>query len=156
MVSKNGWGKTWCQKKVEATHSTLKKHAQGEELSHFRGQNHIQTGGQNPNEHLAPSWATLGAQQRWKVPTHTCPVYRTNTSQELKSSSLGLQPVVVLKSAQKWQLGPSTTFYHLRMRLWEQKPVYFSQNFAPVSCVKHLWCPKLERFCPHLCTYNRL
>ena len=73
-----------------------------------------------------------------------------------KSSSLGLQPVVVLKSAQKWQLGPSTTFYHLRMRLWEQKPVYFSQNSAPVSCVKHLWCPKLERFCPHVCTCNRL
>ena len=119
-----------------------------------------------PNIRWATNFHHLGMELRGQKPVcpsqnfapvscvkHLWPWYNCRGT---NSSSLGLQPVVVLKSDPKWQLGPSTTFYHLRMGLWEQKPVYSSQNSAPVSCVKHLWCAKLERFCPHLCTYNRL
>ena len=102
-----------------------------------------------PNTRWATTFHHLGMKLRGQKPVcssqnlHQFHVSNICGCRGTKSSSLGLQPVVVLKSAQKWQLGPSTTFYHLRMRLWEQKPLYSSQNSAPVSCVKHLWCPKL-------------
>ena len=46
----------------------------------------------------------------------------------------------------------ATTFHHLGMKLRGQKPVCSSQNFAPVSCVKHLWLSRDKGFSPWITT----